>query len=132
MLKHTFAGLFVLLLSLAGCQTPDQDTTATDQTTASEISAEARPARPKPEFFSIPPDLEKKRVYICIDDSDDTFHQKHDCPVLVACKGTFRNLTLTRAIEDFDRYNCETCSSDLAYIFDENAVRMETGFGEKR
>jgi hypothetical protein len=130
MLKHTFAGLFVLLLALAGCQTPDKDTTA--QTAASETTAAARQPRPKPEFFSIPPDLEKKRVYICMGESDDTFHQKHDCPELVSCKGTFRNLTLTRAIENFDRYNCETCSSDLAEIFDENVVRLETGFGEKR
>jgi hypothetical protein len=50
--------------------------------------------------------------------------------VLVTCNSTFRNLTLTRAIENFDRYNCETCSGDLAHIFDENAVRMETGLGQ--
>lgn len=66
-------------------------------------------------------------MFICMDPTDDTFHQKHDCPELVACKSTFRNLSLPRAVEAFDRYNCETCSADLAYIFDEDAVHMESG-----
>jgi len=126
MLKHTFAGLFFLLVALAGCQSSEEQT-ATQEVAASQAAAEEKQPRPKPEFFLIPPDLAKKRVYICMDSSADTFHQKHDCQELTACKSTFRNLTLTRAVEAFDRYNCETCSSDLAHIYDENAVRMETG-----
>jgi hypothetical protein len=126
MLKHTFAGFFFLLVALAGCQPSDEQTAAQETAAAHTLTEEKQP-RPKPEFFLIPPDLAKKRVYICMDKSADTFHQKHDCEILISCKSTFRNLTLTRAVEAFDRYNCETCSSDLAHIYDENAVRMETG-----
>lgn len=127
MLKRATAGLFFLLIALAGCQTPDTETHHTEQETiAVADTAQQQAPRPKPEFYSFK-GLEKKRVFICMDGSADTFHQKHDCPVLVACNSTFRNLTLPRAIENFDRYNCETCSADLAYIFDENSVKMETG-----
>jgi hypothetical protein len=129
MFKHATAGMLLLLLSLAACQSPDDNQTQqseTQQQTVAQADTTQRQPRPKPEFYSLK-GLEKKRVFICMDPTDDTFHQQHDCPVLVACKSTFRNLTLPRAVEDFDRYNCETCSSELAYVFDENAVRMETG-----
>lgn len=132
MLKHTTAGIFFLLISLAACQSPDNETQQSEtQQTVAEADTTARQPRPKPEFYSFK-GVEKKRVFICMDPTDDTFHQQHDCPVLVACKSTFRNLTLPRAVENFDRYNCETCSSDLAYVFDENAAQFETGFGDKR
>ncbi|GGG21148.1 hypothetical protein [Pontibacter amylolyticus] len=128
MFKKTLAGMCGLLISLAACQSPDN--AQTEQTDAQESTAIAdttkREPRPKPEYYSFK-GLEKKRVYICMDPSEDTFHQKHDCPVLISCASTFRNLTLPRAVEAFGRYNCETCSADLAYVFDENAVRMETG-----
>lgn len=130
MLKKTLAGMFGLLILLAACQSPDN--AQTEQTNVQETSAIAdttkREPRPKPEYYSFK-GLEKKRVYICMDPSEDTFHQKHDCPVLISCASTFRNLSLPRAVEAFGRYNCETCSADLAYVFDEDAVRMETGFG---
>ncbi|MDO6390360.1 hypothetical protein Q4E40_09495 [Pontibacter sp. BT731] len=128
MFKKTLAGMFGLLISLAGCQSPDN--AQTEQTAVQETSAIAdtvkREPRPKPEFYSFK-GVEKKRVYICMDPAEDTFHQKHDCPVLISCASTFRNLSLPRAVEAFDRYNCETCSADLAYVFDENSVQFETG-----
>jgi hypothetical protein len=132
MFKHTTAGMLFLLISLAACQSPDNQTQqAETQQTVAEADTTQRQPRPKPEFYSFK-GVEKKRVFICMDPTDDTFHQQHDCPVLLACKSTFRNLTLPRAVEGFDRYNCETCSNDLAFVFDENAIRFETGFGDKR
>ncbi|WP_018478963.1 hypothetical protein [Pontibacter roseus] len=127
MMKRATAGLFCLLIALASCQSPDTDQpqAAAQQPTAKADTVQQQ-RRPKPEYYSFK-GVEKKRVYICLDESADTFHQKHDCPVLITCQSTFRNLTLARAVEAFDRYNCEMCSADLAYIFDENAVQMETG-----
>ncbi|SIT93610.1 hypothetical protein [Pontibacter indicus] len=123
MFKKTLAGMFGLLLSLASCQSPDN--AQTEQPAAQEITAAAdttkREPRPKPDYYNFR-GVERKRVYICMDATEDTFHQKHDCPELITCKGQFRNLILARAIEDFDRYNCETCSANLAYIFDETYV----------
>ncbi|PKV63113.1 hypothetical protein [Pontibacter ramchanderi] len=129
MLKNTLAGMVCLLISLAACQSPDN--AQTEQTGTQEAGTAAadtvqRQPRPKPEHYSFK-GVEKTRVYICMDETEDTFHQKHDCPVLVSCKSTFRNLTLPRAVEAFGRYNCETCSADLAYVFDEDAVQFETG-----
>src|SRR5690606_27996513 len=124
---HPFVAIFGLLLALSACQS--QDSTPTEQAYETEVAADTtaqRQTRPKPENYSFK-GLEKKRVFICMDPTDDTFHQKHDCPELVDCASTFRNLSLPRAIEAFDRYNCETCSADLGYIFDEDAVRMESG-----
>lgn len=135
MLKHTTAGMLFLLISLFACQPQSTDNNETEQTETEQTVAEAdtvqRQPRPKPEFYSFK-GVEKKRVFICMDPTEDTFHQKHDCPELVACKSTFRNLTLPRAVENFDRYNCEVCSSDLAYVFDEDITQFETGFGDKR
>lgn len=132
MLKHNAAGIVFLLFSLAACQAPDNQAqkTAAQEATATADTLQQRQPRPKPEFYSLK-GVDRKRVYICMDSWEDTFHQQHDCPELVACKSTFRNLTLSRAVEAFDRYNCETCSGDLAFIFDENAARFETGFGDK-
>ena len=128
MFKKTLAGICGLLLSLAACQSPDN--TETEQTGSQATMATAdttqREPRPKPEYYNFK-GLEKKRVYICMDPTDDTFHQKHDCAELVGCASTFRNLSLPRAVEAFGRYNCETCSADLAYVFDENAVQFESG-----
>ncbi|MFD2514944.1 hypothetical protein ACFSRY_13790 [Pontibacter locisalis] len=82
--------------------------------------------RPAPTFFIIPKGMEKKRVWILEDSQSDIFHLKHDCPVLVTGKGkgSFRNLTMHRAIEEYGRYNCQECSKDLNHIFDEDMVRM--------
>lgn len=121
--------LLGLFLALAACQSPEN--TETEQTARQQpATADTTqvPSRGKPDYYSFK-GLERKRVYICMDPTDDTFHQKHDCAVLVACNSTFRNLTLARAIENFDRYNCETCSADLAYIFDESEATFETGIG---
>lgn len=127
MRTYLLPSLLATVILLSGCQTSDEES---NQTATGTSTTEERTSRPKPEYFAIPPELAQKRVYICVDPADDTFHQKHDCAVLVACKGTFRNLTLTRAIEDFDRYHCETCSADLAYIYDEDVVQIETGLGK--
>ncbi|MEJ8801636.1 hypothetical protein [Pontibacter sp. H249] len=96
------------------------------------VQATAETKRPAPEFFVIPEDLVNKRVWICENATADVFHMKHDCPVLIACKGkgTFRNVTVPRAVEDYGRYNCQECAKDLDYIFDEDAVRIETGLGQ--
>jgi hypothetical protein len=119
---------YILLLAtflLGSCQGAGENTTATTPTEATEsvVTADTAAARPAPEFFVIPPHLAKARVWICEEASSDIFHKKHDCPVLKQCKGGFRNMLLTRAIEDFGRYNCQECSKDLDSVFDEELVR---------
>jgi len=102
-----------------------QAAAATPEATAPDTTAK----RPAPDFFVVPQDMLKKRVWICEDEVSDIFHVQHDCPVLVECKGkgTFRNLLLPRAIEAFGRYNCQECSKDLDIIFDKDAVRTIGG-----
>ena len=113
--------LLAIACSIFSCQQTDEAAAAAQsETLAADTPATARPA---PEFFLIPQDISKNRAWICVDEAADVFHTKNDCPVLVQCKGSFRNLTLVRAIEDFGRYNCQECSSDLDHIFDEDMVR---------
>ncbi|WP_439881846.1 hypothetical protein ACSX1A_01545 [Pontibacter sp. MBLB2868] len=116
----------LVLINVVACQ---------QQESSKEVAATKAPSdvtntlvtekRPAPTFYIIPEDLAKKRVWLLEDGQSDIFHLKHDCPVLVAGKGkgTFKNVTLTRAIEEYGRYNCQECSSELNHIFDENMVR---------
>ena len=117
--------LLAITCSFIGCQQADEkaDALQTAATATVAVADAQTTARPAPEFFVIPPYMAQNRVWICVDESADVFHTKHDCPVLVACEGSFRNLTLHRAIEDFGRYNCQECSQDLDHIFDEDLVR---------
>lgn len=120
----------MLCFFLVGCQgTENKDEEAAAVSTEEVTAADTTqvPRRPAPEFYVITPELKDRRVWICDDSNLDIFHVKNDCDYLRGCKGTFRYMTITRAIEEYGRYNCENCSSDLAYIFDENAIRMETG-----
>lgn len=119
-----------LLLAVACIVFSCQETEKTADTPLAEAETVASPTdttemRPAPTFFVIPPDMAEKRVWICENVASDLFHVQHDCPVLIACKGkgSFRNLTLVRAIEDFGRYNCQTCSEALNHVFDEELVR---------
>jgi len=122
---------FVLEMALAivllgSCQqAAEQENTATEQETAVVAAADTAQKRPAPTFYLIPPNLVRQRVWICDDAASDIFHTKADCPVLLECrgKGNFRNVSLQRAIEDYGRYNCQTCSKDLDHIFDEDMVR---------
>jgi hypothetical protein len=128
--------IFAITLSLsmmASCQTPENEDSQTLTQTETEVTADTvqAPTRPAPEFFIIPKEMVKTRVWICQDYVSDIFHINRECELLRQCTGTFRNVTLPRAVEDFDRYNCEVCSSELAHIYDEDAVRMETGFGRQ-
>ncbi|GAB3819583.1 hypothetical protein GCM10028895_18220 [Pontibacter rugosus] len=118
----------LLSISVACQQQESQEETATvaaPENDASETTAAVNEKRPAPTFFFIPKELSNKRVWICEDGVSDIFHLKHDCPILVQCKGkgNFRNLLLPKAIEEYGRYNCPECSKELDHIFDENAVR---------
>ncbi|WP_460925319.1 hypothetical protein [Pontibacter brevis] len=117
----------MLLLTVTCSVFSCQQTEETDQTEAANTitAADTTAVRPAPTFYVIPPDLAEERVWICENASFDVFHVQHDCPLLAECKGkgTFRNLTLVRAIEDYGRYNCYVCSEELAHIFDEEMVR---------
>lgn len=117
---------FVLCLcAMASCQPAETADSAEAGAVAETATAAADTTakRPAPEFFVIPESMVRKRVWICEDGVADIFHVQHDCPVLVKCKGSFRNLLLPRAIEDYGRYNCQECSKDLDDIFDKDAVR---------
>lgn len=120
--------LLAVICTVISCQETGatEETVATAPTEAAAVSeADTTEVRPAPTFFIIPPDLAEQRVWICENASSDIFHVQHDCPVLLECKGkgSFRNLTLVRAIEDYGRYNCQVCSEDLNNIFDEDMVR---------
>lgn len=124
----TCAAFAVMLLTAGGCQsTPSEENaeTAVVEEQAADTAAVATAARPAPEFYAIPEDMMNKRVWICEDGSADIFHVKHDCPVLIQCKGkgSFRNLLLPKAIEVYGRYNCQECSKEYDIIFDQDAVR---------
>ncbi|MHA6248786.1 hypothetical protein ACXYMU_12665 [Pontibacter sp. CAU 1760] len=108
-------------LSLTFCQQTEE--TATDSEPTESATEPLPEKRPAPEFFVIAPDMAQNRMWICEDESSDIFHTQHDCSLLVQCKGTFRNVTLIRAVEDYGRYNCQVCSRELDHIFDEGMVR---------
>ena len=117
-----------LLLALVATSSCEQQKTEQEEATAATkpettLVAEKRPA---PTFFIIPEELAKKRVWILENGQADIFHLKHDCPVLIEGKGkgTFKNVTLTRAIEEYGRYNCQVCSKELDHIFDVDMIRM--------
>ncbi|SFU54069.1 hypothetical protein SAMN04487941_1396 [Pontibacter akesuensis] len=123
--------LFALLAFAAvACQPEKENSEAIAATATEEAAVPATAAvaekRPAPVFFFVPQELVDKRVWICDNEVSDIFHLQHDCPILVQCKGngTFRNLKLPRAIEEFGRYNCQECSKELDVIFDEDAVRV--------
>lgn len=111
-------------LMLAGCQPSEEQAT---ETTAQQAPAATQPVqkRPAPDFYIIPPDMVRDRVWVCDDAVSDVFHLKNDCPVLAGCsdQATFRNVSLQRAIEHYGRYNCQTCSLELDHIFDEGMIR---------
>jgi len=125
-LSRTSVLALFLSLTLFSCQ-PAEDTTT-------EVVAETQPAaidslqqekRPAPEFFIIPQELVKNRVWLCDNGTSDIFQVKNDCPVFMSCDATKRNVSLPRAIEEYGRYNCTTCSAELAHIFDEEMIRAE-------
>ncbi|RDV16007.1 hypothetical protein DXT99_06435 [Pontibacter diazotrophicus] len=129
-LPTTIAKAFrnVLLLAITCTVFACQETVETDDTPQTETETpvseeESTETRPAPTFFIVPPDLADKRVWICENTSSDIFHVQHDCPLLVQCKGNYRNVTIPRAIETYGRYNCQVCSKDLDHIFDEDMVR---------
>lgn len=121
------AAFIVILCALASCQYSETDQQQETETTPAEQEQTIAAAnkRPFPEFFAIPKEMMRKRVWICEDGESDIFHVQHDCPILIQCKGkgSFRNLMLPRAIEDYGRYNCQECSKELDFIFDKDAVR---------
>ena len=129
-----FAIVLILGTTTLACQEnkeqheEDISVTETSATEATQVANK----RPAPESFYIPEELSRKRVWICENETADVFHVKHDCPILIQCKGkgTFRNIILPKAIEDYGRYNCQECSKGLDYIFDES-VKMETGLGQQ-
>ncbi|OKL40154.1 hypothetical protein [Pontibacter flavimaris] len=126
-LRKTFTySVFILALgALAACQPTETGKQEEAVATAAPAAPNTAVKRAAPEFFVIPEDMARKRVWICEDGVSDIFHVKHDCPILVQCKGkgSFRNLVLPRAIEEYGRYNCQECSKELDIIFDRDAVR---------
>ncbi|GAB3201390.1 hypothetical protein ABID22_004054 [Pontibacter aydingkolensis] len=127
---------FTLILSATSLACQENAEQQEEADSIENSTADATPVvnkRPAPKFFVIPEDMVKKRVWICENQTADVFHLKHDCPVLIECKGkgTFRNVTLPKAIEEYGRYNCQVCAKELDSIFDEDAVRIETGFGQQ-
>ena len=122
---YTLLAIVILASGLlASCQSAEQPAEEpVANTNQPTIAADTTTRRPAPEFFIIPKGMERKRVWICDDNMSDIFHVSNTCEALKGCLGTFRNVMLVRAIEDYGRYNCEVCSKELADIFDEDKVR---------
>ncbi|MFD2247118.1 hypothetical protein [Pontibacter ruber] len=124
--KSTLPLALFCLAALFSCQSSGSQEEAvaappqTETVAADTVQAALRPA---PKFHKIPTDMAKKRVYFCNDEVSDVFHVKHDCPVLLQCKANYKNVTLLRAVEAYGRYQCDTCSKDLAFIFEEGNVK---------
>ncbi|NDK56696.1 hypothetical protein [Pontibacter fetidus] len=110
-----------LLFACQSAEQPQEEANvATEQTAAAADTVQRRPA---PDFYVIPPGMERKRVWVCDDASKDVFHTKNTCEALRPCNGAFRNVSLQRAIEEYGRYNCEICSKELSDIFDDKKIR---------
>ncbi|MBF9252747.1 hypothetical protein I2I11_05565 [Pontibacter sp. 172403-2] len=123
--RYFILQMALAVMLLASCnQATEQEVATTEQATEA-AAADTVQRRPAPAFYLIPPNLVRERVWICDAATADIFHTKADCPVLLECrgKGNFRNVSLQRAIEEYGRYNCQTCSKDLDHIFDEDMVR---------
>lgn len=122
--KHAMLAVFLMVFLFSCQQTENTDLGATSA--GNQIAAaDSVNKRPAPEFFIIPQNMLKDRVWLCDDGVADIFHVKNDCPVFMSCRATKRNVSLPRAIEDYGRYNCTTCSEELAHIFDEDMIRKE-------
>ncbi len=110
---------------LFSCQADENSTAVSTAVVQMEVADTLQQQRrPAPEFFIIPPGLAKNRVWLCDDGVSDIFHVKNDCPLFMTCNATKRNVSLARAIEEYDRYNCPICSEELSHIFDEEMIRM--------
>ena len=108
---------------LFSCQSAEQTQEEAKVATEQTAIADTVQRRPAPDFFVIPPGMERKRVWLCDDASKDVFHTTNTCEALRPCNGAFRNVSLQRAIEEYGRYNCEICSKELSDIFDAEKVR---------
>lgn len=123
-IKHTALSLAIVAALLFGCQPTEQQqetpTISMEQTIQEPDTVQRRPA---PEFYVIAPGTERTRVWVCDDNRSDIFHVNNKCEVLLTCTGIYKNVSLQRAIEDYGRYNCDSCSQEFADIFDQEKVR---------
>ena len=123
-LNYTLVALAIVCsAAFTSCQPTEKQQEETPVATEQIAVADTTKSRPAPEFYIIPKGTERKRVWICDDYVSDIFHVDNKCEVLVTCTGTFRNVSLLRAIEEYGRYNCTVCAADMADIFDENKIR---------
>lgn len=131
-LFRNFGFALTLVATIAACQQNNEQKQEEPTTEAAAAATPVVAKRPAPEFYVIPEEMVNKRVWICENTTADIFHVKHDCPLLLECKGngTFRNIPLPKAIEFYGRYNCQECAKELDHIYDEDAIRIETGLGQ--
>lgn len=123
--RTSILALFLSLILFSCQQSEDTNTEVATEIPTAAVDSLQQEKRPAPEFFIIPQELVKSRVWLCDNGVSDIFHVKNDCPVFMACDATKRNVSLPRAIEEYGRYNCTTCSAELAHIFDEEMIRAE-------
>ncbi|WP_162425612.1 hypothetical protein [Pontibacter pudoricolor] len=119
----TIALAIVCSTAFTSCQSTETQQEEAPVATERATAADTTQRRPAPEFYIIPKGMERKRVWVCDDNVSDIFHVDNTCEILRTCTGTFRNVSLQRAIEEYGRYNCTVCASELADIFDENKIR---------
>ncbi|MER2997847.1 hypothetical protein [Pontibacter populi] len=123
-LNYTLVALLIVCsTAFTACQPTEEQQEEAPVTSEQTALVDTTQRRPAPEFYIIPKGTERKRVWLCDDYVSDIFHVDNKCEVLVTCTGTFRNVSLLRAIEEYGRYNCTVCAVDMADIFDENKIR---------
>lgn len=123
-MKYKAFGFAIVGALLFGCQPTEQQqetpAVSMEQTIQEPDTVQRRPA---PEFYIIPQGKERTRVWVCDDNRSDIFHVDNKCELLLTCTGIFKNVSLQRAIEDYGRYNCDSCSQQFADVFDKDKVR---------
>jgi hypothetical protein len=123
-LNYKVVALAIVCSTLfASCQSTEKQQEEAPVAIEQTATVDTTQRRPAPEFYIIPKGMERKRVWVCDDKVSDIFHVNNECEILRTCTGTFRNVSLQRAIEEYGRYNCTVCAKDLADIFDENKIR---------
>ncbi|MBB6612482.1 hypothetical protein H7F15_15665 [Pontibacter sp. Tf4] len=123
--RNIFALAIVGILLFACQPTEQQQETTVANPQQPAITIDTTQRRPAPDFYVIAPGTERKRVWVCDDQRSDVFHVDNRCEVLLTCTGVYKNVSLQRAVEEYDRYHCETCSQEYADMFDQDKVRYD-------
>ncbi|MDX5347643.1 MAG: hypothetical protein LPJ89_03490 [Hymenobacteraceae bacterium] len=114
----------LLVCGTFACQ-QEQNTDCTEAATASEktepivLDTTATVTTPPKKIdHKIPTDKAKERVYVCGDGMAEYFHLNFECPLLQACNANYKNISVIRAVEDYNCTFCPECGVEMAEYFE--------------